>query len=162
MLHLGHFSCRDLLKRRLGGRIGVYRQPLEQFWTPISSWRWIRVMTWSSVPGKMTSSCQWPSFPVGCCVALVSDWTSSLQRSWEWERRWSVVFGPTLEIDWSALYHSIMSQQEQQTEHLQPTRLSNKIYSIDQILGHVKKENKTEVKSKSSRLGGLVTVTVIS
>ena len=39
-----------------------------------------------------------------------------------------------------------------------PTRLTNKIYSIDQILGHVKRENNSEVKSKSSHLLGLVTV----
>ena len=43
-----------------------------------------------------------------------------------------------------------------QTEQLQSTRINNKIYSIDQILGHVKQENNTEVKSKSSHILGLV------
>ena len=49
------------------------------------------------------------------------------------------------------LESSTMSQ-GQPTEQVQPTRLANKIYSIDQILGHVKKEINTEVKRKSSHL----------
>ena len=61
------------------------------------------------------------------------------------------MFGPRLEIDRAAEL-TMSGEQEHQPEQPPSTRLANKIYSIDQILGHVKKENNAEVKSKLSLL----------